>query len=300
MANTFITPTVVARRALATLYNTIVLAQLVYRDYDQDFTGKQGDTVNVRKPATFDAKVFSRSSGIDLQEATESSIPVQLDTLLDVSFPITAEELTLELDQIDERLITPASEAIAQEVDERLGTAIVDASNDSGGGGKVTLVSKANDVFTGSDGARSILSRNNLPLAERYAVVSPEAAGEALQDELFVQADKSGSTTALREGSLGRVFGFDTYESQTFGGSVGSDGVAFHRQAVALVSRTLAKPDGLPSDQYAVAGYKGLGLRVVKAYDINKKQDIYSVDFLIGVEKIRVGGAVELDFGIGS
>ena len=40
MANTFITPTVIAKTALAVLYNNAVLAGLVWRDFDSDFTGK--------------------------------------------------------------------------------------------------------------------------------------------------------------------------------------------------------------------------------------------------------------------
>lgn len=294
MANTFITPTVIARRALATLYNTTVLAQLVYRDYDGDFSGKQGDTVTVRKPATFTAEEFDRSSGITLQTATEGSFTVSLDTLLDVSFPITAEELTLEVDQIDTRLISPAAEAISQDVDARLRDGLLTAAALSGGGGFVHTAGDVSSVFTGEAGARAILGRNNIPFMDRYAVFSPEAAGEALEDTLFVQADKSGSTTALREGSMGRVFGFDTYESQVFGDGEAS-GVAFQRQAVALVSRTLAKPDGIPAEQFAVENYKGLGLRVVKAYDITKKQDVYSVDFLCGVETMRKEAAIKLE-----
>ncbi len=41
MANRFITTHVIAARGLATLYNTIVLAGLVWRDFDADFRGKQ-------------------------------------------------------------------------------------------------------------------------------------------------------------------------------------------------------------------------------------------------------------------
>src|SRR4051812_34529085 len=103
MAHTFISPTVIAQRALATLYNSTLLAGLVYRDYDAAFAGKVGDTVNVRKPATFEAKVFDRAVGIELQDARETSFPVVLDTILDVSFPVTSEELTLEIDDFAAR-----------------------------------------------------------------------------------------------------------------------------------------------------------------------------------------------------
>jgi hypothetical protein len=115
----------------------------------------------------------------------------------------------------------------------------------------------------------------------------------------------SGSPLSLREGAIGRLSGIDTYESQVFGGvggavETGADGVAFHRQAVALVSRTLQAPEGLPASQVSVQDYKGLGLRVLKSFDINKKQDIVSIDWLFGTTTMRKEAAIELDFGQGS
>ena len=50
MANTFITPTVVAKLALPTLLNNLMMAGLVYRDYAKEFR-KVGNTVRIRKPA---------------------------------------------------------------------------------------------------------------------------------------------------------------------------------------------------------------------------------------------------------
>ncbi|MFE0517319.1 P22 phage major capsid protein family protein, partial [Streptomyces sp. NPDC058964] len=74
MANTFLTPDLIATRALATLYDTTVMAQLVHRDYDSDFRGRVGDTVTVRKPAVFTAQEFNRSTGIQPQDAVEGSV----------------------------------------------------------------------------------------------------------------------------------------------------------------------------------------------------------------------------------
>jgi hypothetical protein len=76
--------------------------------------------------------------------------------------------------------------------------------------------------------------------------------------------------------------------------------VAFHRSAVAAVTRTLETPMGVAPAQVSVQGYKGLGLRVVRDYDVDKKQDVISVDLLFGVSTIRKQAAVELDFGQGS
>ena len=64
MANTLLTPSVIAQAALATLYETTVAAQLVHRDYDSEFVARVGDTVTIRKPAVFEAKEFDEATGI--------------------------------------------------------------------------------------------------------------------------------------------------------------------------------------------------------------------------------------------
>ena len=301
MANDFITPSVIARRGLATLYNTTVLGNLVWRDFDPDFTGKQGDTVTIRKPATFTAEEFNRSSGVTIQNADEDSTTVQLSKIANVSFAVTDEEMTLEVEDFENQLLVPAMEAIVQKVDGDLAEALIDAAETSGGGGTSTMSSVASDAIVG---ARTKLGRNKLPSTDRHAVLSPEGAGVALADTLFVQADKSGATDGLREGSIGRVFGFDTYESQVFGYGSGdkgqADGVAFHRSAVTLAVRPLDVPRGLPTDKVAVENYKGLSLRTTYSYNSSKKQDEVSCDLLYGIATTRKEGAVQLSFGQGS
>lgn len=302
---TLITPSVIAAAALPTLYNTALLLPLVNRDYDADFGGKQGDTITVRTPASFIVDEFDRADGIQLQDPTEGSFTVTLDKLLDVSFPITAEELTLELTDFEERLLNPAMEAIAQDIDGRIAEKLVDAANESGGGGVVTGTgSSAGDQQKAFRKARRVLSRNKLPLMDRYAVLSPEGVEAITGDSLVLQANTSGSTEALREGAVGRLSGFNIFESQVFGYGPNdkgqADGVAFHKSAVAAVTRTLEKPMGVAPNQVSVQNYKGLGLRVVRDYDVDKKQDVISVDALFGVSTIRKTAAVELDFGQGS
>jgi hypothetical protein len=299
--NDLITPNLIARVGLATLYNTTVFAGLAWRDFDPDFAGKQGDTITIRRPAVFEAKDFNRATGIELQDIDEDGVPLTLDHLADVSFPVTSEELTLSIDDFSARLLTPAMEAIVQKVDAALAEAAVEAATGPGGGGTVTMDTKASDVMIA---AREVLTTNKLPATQRYGVLSPAGTSVALSDPLFVEADKSGSTDALREASLGRVFGIDTYESQVFGsgpGDVGqADGVAFHRSAITLASRALQAPMGVSADSVAVESYRGLTLRVVYDYDVKYKQDIVSVDFLYGTAATRPEGAVVLDMGQGS
>lgn len=305
MSNTFITPTVIAKTALAVLYNNAVLAGLVWRDFDSDFTGKQGASVTIKTPAQLTASDFVRGTGIQTQNVTEGSTTATLDTIADVSVVVTSEDLTLSLESFQEQIAGPAMEAIVQKIDGELAEALIDAAETSGGGGTATWSSSSpRTVFTGETGAVAKLGRNKAPSSERYAVFSPEGEGVMLSDELFLTADKSGSTDGLRNASIGRALGFESFSSQVLGYGSGdkaaADGVAFHRHAVALVSRTLELPDGVAAGQAAAEGYKGLGIRVVKDYDITYKQDVVSFDFLYGIETLRKQFAVQLSFGLGS
>lgn len=326
MANTFVTPQVIATVALATLYNDTVIAGLVFRDYDNDFTGRIGDTINVRVPVIFTANEFDRDDGITIQNATEDRFPVQLNKIADVSFGVTSEELTLDIDDFAARLINPAMEAINQKVDADLADELITAAHQVAatgsadypstvGGGGLVATNDAGEPLKALVPARVRLGRAKLPTINRSAVLSPEGAGAALSGDLIVQANTRGDTDGLIEAAIGRKFGFDTYESQVLGdtANVGgahtrhnADGVAFHRDAIVLATRALEIPMGKRTSpnggavSAAVAEYKGMGLRVVYDYDINKKQDVISLDFLYGVRAVRPQGAVELDLGVTS
>lgn len=301
MANTFITPSVIARTGLATLYNTIVMAGLVWRDFDSEFSGKQGDTITIRKPATFEAEEFDRKKGIQIQDVEEDSIPLTLDKLANVSFAVDDEQMTLEINDFQAQLLTPAMEAVAQKVDGDIASAAVEAAEEEGQVATLKTEAEANSVFRD---ARKILSRRKLPSLGRVAVLSPEATSVTLGDKLIIAANQAGTTDALREAILGRLLGFDTFETQVLGEGPGpagtADGVAFHKTAVTLATRPLQAPRGVASNQVEISNYKGLSLRVVYAYNNTFKQDEVSIDMLYGVAKTRPEGAVELDFKQGS
>ena len=75
MANTVLTPSIIAKSALATLYETAVAAQLVHRDYSSEFVAAMSVTLfTIRKPAVFDAKEHAEGGDIVVQDATEGSV----------------------------------------------------------------------------------------------------------------------------------------------------------------------------------------------------------------------------------
>ena len=267
MANTILTPEVIAREALMVLRNNAVMPKLVHRDYSDEFVGAVGDTITVRKPATFTANEFTGS--IQVQDATETGVPVVMDKHLDVSFAVTSKQMTMDIADFSAQLLVPAMQAFADKVDQYI---IAEAKK--GGTFEVEGEITTDDVVD----ARRVLNSNAAPLANRYFVCGPDAEASLLKSELFVSAEKVGDNgTALREASLGRKFGFDCYVDQNL-----DNAIAFHKNGVALVTRPLALPQG--AAKAAIVNYDGFGLRVVYGYDINTKQDTISIDMLCGTK----------------
>jgi hypothetical protein len=280
----------VSRYAYATLYETIVMAGLVFRNYDADFNGAVGDTVTVRKPAVFEADEYNREEGLEVQSAEEDSFSVTLDKLLDVSFTVKSEEWTLDIADFHEQLIVPAVEAIRQKVDALIITqALADVSQEVG-----STEGREWDNPRSLIDARRLLNKKNVPETDRHAVIGPDTEAGWLDDDLSNRADASGTTDGLRNAALKRLFGFDTYMSQGVNGEP-EESLAFHRSAFALVSRTLATPQG--AAKAASFGADGVGIRAVFDYDTDQKEDIISLDTLVGVKTLDADRAVIITEG---
>lgn len=295
MANTFLTPDIIAKQALATLYETTVMKPLIHTDLTAEFSSaKVGDTINVRKPATFTAQDFNRATGIQLQEANEGSIPVKLDQFKDVSFSVTDEDLALEIEDFDTQLLTPAMEALAVAVDSTILSLRNDILQEVGlsTGFEYTVPESLID-------AGRVLDTNLLPPSGRYAVIGPAAKAHWLNTPLLKQAEQSGTTEALRRASLGRdLFGFSTYmtnnikaagASPAVGEPTTEVGLAFHDSAFAFASAPLPVNPGAVAH---VETFKGISLRVSMQHDIRYKQTVVSVDLLFGVKTLDPNRAV--------
>lgn len=278
MANTLLTPEIIAKEALLQLRNNAVMSNLVYRDYSSEFAAV-GDTITVRKPATFEAKEYEGT--LSVQNASETGVEVKMDKLLDVSFAVTTKEMSLDIEDFSKQLLQPAMMAFADKIDSYLIDLEASCTN---------RVSHASGAIAPADiiTARKMLVQNAAPLADRRFVCGAVAEADLLGNELFVAADKVGDAgTVLREASLGRKFGMDIYCDQNIAKTTDktsnyTPSIAFHKNAFALVTRTPELPLGA-SNAY-VLNYDGFGIRVVYGYDMTTKADTISLDMLCGVK----------------
>ena len=77
-------------------------------------------------------------------------------------------------------------------------------------------------------------------------------------------------------------------------GPAGSYNFAFHRNAIALVSRPLALPRRGAGALSAVAEHDGIAIRVTITYDGRRQGHLVTVDFLCGVKTLdsRLGAVM--------
>ena len=112
MANTLITPTNVARAALATYQYNAVLPRLVNSNYVTEFGGGSGDTVTIRKQAKLTTNKFDRATGIVVQDVTEGSVQLQVGDIYDASVVITQEQWDLDLESFSYQIAEPMGKAM--------------------------------------------------------------------------------------------------------------------------------------------------------------------------------------------
>ncbi len=228
MGNTFITPTVVAKLALPTLLNNLMFAGLVHRDYAKEFR-KVGNTVRIRKPATLTAIEFDGDLTGEYQNITESYIDILLDTILVVPVEVLATDLTLDILSFNTQIVEPAMQALAQLVDVKLAKLYKDVPYYS----DTTGATAVSDILD----ARRVHVENKAPFGvNRYAVMSPLTTAALLALEAFRGLDKTGSTKALRDASLGRIFSYEFFENQNIQNHVTDASITADAAGTAAIS----------------------------------------------------------------
>ncbi len=115
MANSLLTPSVIAKEALMQLDNNLVAAKKVYRDYESEFGAtKVGDTVTIRRPVQY---TVTDGATLDVQDTTEGSLQISVNKQKHVAMEFPSDDLTLTIERFSERYVTPAMIQLANKVD---------------------------------------------------------------------------------------------------------------------------------------------------------------------------------------
>lgn len=301
LISTVYPPEIWANESLLVLSDNLVMAPLVHRDFEAAIA-QYGDKVHTRRPTKLGALNLAAQTGTDagsrvtVRNLNAKDLSITLDTHKYVAYLISDRDAATSMQDLRQEFLAPAIIPLATAVDDDIVAEFCAAGSQDVDGNAVTAVADGTvgdgAAFNEDDIVAAMYALNNsqCPLDGRRLVLSSKHHADALKCDIFQQVSMSGAQSALRDATVGKAFGFETYMSQNVQVAADTDGtqqsLAFHRNAIALVVRPLAPiPTDLGARGY-VASSGGLSIRVVEQYDqtysgiIVKFEILYSVQLL--------------------
>lgn len=281
MANAFLKPEVIANAALGILRREIVLPQTVTRLGLADFRGAKDDTITMRVPAIRQAKTRAMRSGAALvaEDLTEVGVDVTLDTHVYDLANITDEELTLDIRDFGAQVLQPQIRGVVEELEDGIAGALAGATV---GADQTLAVEETDEPYDVFVDARTVLNGFNVPRNSRFAVLGANVEAWALKSDKLSKVNESGTDSALRDATLGRIAGFTTLGSN----AVDPDAAYFYvSSAVAFALVAPVVPAGATFGQGVSAD--GMALRWLRDYDPTYARDRSLVDAFTGASSVE-------------
>ena len=117
MSNQVLTPVMITNKAVIVLENQCNAVKFMDSSYSDQFAkdgAKIGATLNVRKPARY---IGRQGAALQVEDQTETQVPLVLTTQFGVDVQFTSQELTLSLDDFTARVLNPQMAVIRNRID---------------------------------------------------------------------------------------------------------------------------------------------------------------------------------------
>ena len=265
MANTVITPTWYTKETARILVNNLKFAANVNRSYDDQYVqagAKVGYTVNARLPQRFQV---TEGQALQIQGINDQYVPITLTHQKNVAFSFSSAQMTMEVDMVRTRYVSPAAVALANIVDyDGLTTVYKDIYQAVGTPGTVP---NSNLTYLQA-GAK--LTNSSVPAGGRVAVLDPTSMVTLANANLALFNPTAQISEQYREGQFaGRALGVDSwYEDQN---------VAKHTTGTFTASTPLVKGAGQTGSTLVVDGWAS-GATSLKKGDIFTVAGVFQVN----------------------
>lgn len=209
MANTLLTPSIIAKAAVKILDNELNAANTVFRGYEEEFSKningyKIGTTISVRKPTQFTVRSGATASS---QDVVEGTVSLAVNRQRGVDFEFTGAELTLSIGELSDRVLKPAMVRLANQIDTDILAQFNKVWNWVGTPGSTV------NGFASFARVAQRMDESAVPGDERCAFLSPADNWGAISNLTGLYIQQS-AEKAYRSGSLGNVAGLDVYSAQ--------------------------------------------------------------------------------------
>jgi hypothetical protein len=239
-----------AFEGLAILEESMVMANLVHRDFNDEIR-EFGDVVNAHRPAARTGRRKTDADSYTARDVSVTNVRVPLDQWFYDSFVIKDGESSKAFKDLVAVHLTPAVQNMARMVDRAvLGRCHEFTKTPQARAGRLLNMTSSNARDFVLE-AREHLNTQKAFMDGRNLVLAPSAETALLKTDLFVAANQRGDGgSALENALLGRILGFDTYMAQ----NVNYIGVSGADVVTGTVTNALAA-NGSGSQAVSVASY---------------------------------------------
>jgi hypothetical protein len=268
MALTNFIPEVWSAQLLVSLKKALVYGGpgVVNRDYEGEIS-QYGDTVHINSVSRPTIGTYTAHTDITIEDVDDADRTLTITQSKYFAFEVDdIEKRQARADQMGEAA-REAAYGLRDVADQYL-AGLMKTDVDAGNALGAKSVSAATDAEQLLVDLKVILDEDNVPDEGRWAVITPKLHGKLLRSELFVPVNRSGTSEALRNGIVGRAFGFDILLSNNApaGATTGKIVVAGSPIAVSYAEQ-IAKTEAFRMEKRFADGLKGLhlyGAKVVR------------------------------------
>jgi hypothetical protein len=266
MANSHLTPTVIAKRMMMHLDNNLIAGNLVYRDYEAEFgSTKVGSSVKIRRPVEF---AITSGATLNTQDITEGDLTLTVDQRYHIGFSMSDTDLTLTIDQWDERYGKPAAIKIANQIDASIYNQYYKFNNWVGTPGQ-TINSHAD--FLKAVERLDVLA---VPTDMRRAILSPND-WHGLAGAFSALYINGVAGDALKQGVLPSIGGVDVYMAQNVKAHTVGTGTGTPLTRGASQGVTYASVKSSMTQTFLTDGWTtNVGLKQGDVFTINEVYDV--------------------------
>lgn len=271
-----------ALTAIGMLEQELLIPSLFTKIGLDAYKGAKDDTLSVTVEGVLPYRDYGwrndRSSGIVFDEYAERKVSVTFGGNTYNAVQLTDEQNDMDFDGWS-RLLRPQSKAVARGLGRKAVAYLVNAPYN------VVIGDCELNIRGAMIEARRVLNAFHVPDGNRYMVVGTDWESLILADEKIVLAQNSSEATAesaLREASIGRLFGFNIIVDQTIGSS---DAYAFATSAFVLLTAAPSVPSSVAFG--ATTSFEGLALRWVRDYDPTHMVDRSVVNCYNGFQTVK-------------
>lgn len=235
MANSLEVITQITNESMRLAHEKATFISTINRQYDDSYAkagAKIGASLRVRKPNQYEVTTASRAMNAQDQAEGYETITVASQYHVDMHF--TSDELTLSIDKLSERYITPAMSVLMSKVDADVIQGVSrDVYNVAGSAGTALGASGSLTAFTG---ARAKLNGGLAPSENRSLQLDSVQMGGVVEGVKTLFHPQNQVQKAFVEGYYGRALGANWYENERIlTHTVGSD-VTVNTSASATVT----------------------------------------------------------------